>query len=313
MLHPDTCRRLLSAPSSFDGDLQELYTSFVEPNLPDPVEVAYVHQRLVDYCSERDPIFITRMVSGQTRGQAYTTASGHRLKPSDNAPAWWMHFVAFNGVRDADLRQMPTHMFEMAKCLPQAHINNAGWHVAHILNAKDGNVNWPHWTRDELVRRFIRNVHPCNTFYVPQTNWQRYGGDPGVIGFFAARYAERYSSVWERFLALADGVQPELGVPPRYVFPLNKPAALPPQVPAGPSGHKIAASYSSSRLCFKANVVEPLEMDDTFEVITPVGTFQMTKAEFYRNFANVIQSKSYRESRIYHYPKVPQIALKFRI
>jgi hypothetical protein len=55
-------------------------------------------------------------------------------------------------------------------------------------------------------------------------------------------------------------------------------------------------------------VIEPLRDRDTFEVITPHGTFRMSKAEFYRAFANVVRSRSYQEARIYHYPTVPQKA-----
>ena len=36
--------------------------------------------------------------------------------------------------------------------------------------------------------------------------------------------------------------------------------------------------YSSSRLCFKADVIEPLNNYDIFAVHTPCGVFQMTKA-----------------------------------
>jgi len=44
-------------------------------------------------------------------------------------------------------------------------------------------------------------------------------------------------------------------------------------------------TYEFSRLGFKADVIEPLRDRDSFRVVTPVGTFQMTKAEFYRDFA----------------------------
>ena len=45
-------------------------------------------------------------------------------------------------------------------------------------------------------------------------------------------------------------------------------------------------------------------------MITPDGTFEMTKADFYRAFPNVVQSRSYREARVYHYPKVPAAAIE---
>ena len=70
--------------------------------------------------------------------------------------------------------------------------------------------------------------------------------------------------------------------------------------------------YSYYRLCFKADIIEPLNESDLFAVHTPKGTFQMTKADFYRVFRNVVISKSYSERGIYHYPTVPNKAKPFR-
>jgi hypothetical protein len=132
-----------------------------------------------------------------------------------------MHFVAFNGLRAASIGDAPTHMFQTTRQL-RPNINTAGWHVAHIYNAKDRKTNWREWTREDLVRRFIRNVHPCNCFYVPKTEWQRYGGDARVIGFMAARYRERYGAVWREFVEWAEGkpLQEDDGSL-RYVYPIG--------------------------------------------------------------------------------------------
>lgn len=73
------------------------------------------------------------------------------------------------------------------------------------------------------------------------------------------------------------------------------------------------ATYSFSRLCFRREVIEPLGANDPFRVVTPVGTFQMTKAEFYREFGNVVESRSYSEDGLYHYPKLPAKAEQFRL
>jgi hypothetical protein len=73
------------------------------------------------------------------------------------------------------------------------------------------------------------------------------------------------------------------------------------------------ASYSSCRFGFKADVIEPLAMEDLFAMTTPEGTFRMTKAQFYADFPGVMQSKSYLETRVYHYKKPPQRALKYRV
>ncbi len=71
------------------------------------------------------------------------------------------------------------------------------------------------------------------------------------------------------------------------------------------------ASYEFSRLGFKADVIESLRDSDEFEIRTPEGSFIMTKRDFYRDFANVVQSMSYRERGLYHYPATPQKALKY--
>jgi hypothetical protein len=79
------------------------------------------------------------------------------------------------------------------------------------------------------------------------------------------------------------------------------------------AGRAPAAAYRFSRLCFKRDVVEALGPQDLFRVETPVGTFQMTKADFYRVFPNVVKSRSYAEDGIYHYRKLPSQAEEFRV
>ena len=186
-------------------------------------------------------------------------------------------------------------------------ISHAGWHVAHILDAKDRNVNWRSWSRGELIRRFVRNLHPCNLFYIPKTDWQPYGCDPRVIAFFAAIYSHRYKHVWPEFLRLAQGTPVLSDEVPRYRYPLNE---TPPR-PVRAESVDGVTTYWHKRLCFKADVIERLAMDDVFRVVTPEGTFRMTKAEFYRAFPNVVASASYQHSRIYHYPTIPKGAWSF--
>ena len=58
-------------------------------------------------------------------------------------------------------------------------------------------------------------------------------------------------------------------------------------------------------------MIEALKPSDRFQIITPEGTFEMTKADFYRVFPNVVRTRSYKEAGVYHYPKVPEAALEF--
>jgi len=47
-------------------------------------------------------------------------------------------------------------------------------------------------------------------------------------------------------------------------------------------------------------------------MITPVGVFQMSKAEFYRDFPNVVASRSYKAG-VYNYAQLPSKAEQFRV
>ena len=85
-------------------------------------------------------------------------------------------------------------------------------------------------------------------------------------------------------------------------------------VTAVESGRPVpAATYKFSRLCFKRDVIEALGPHESFRVETPVGTFEMRKADFYRVFPNVVKSRSYAEDGIYHYRKLPSQAEEFRV
>lgn len=75
----------------------------------------------------------------------------------------------------------------------------------------------------------------------------------------------------------------------------------------------IVAEYMAGRLTFKRDVIEPLKEFDVFRVVTPHGTFQMTKADVYAAFPAVVRSRSYRDAGIYHYPRLPEAAKAFRV
>ena len=72
-------------------------------------------------------------------------------------------------------------------------------------------------------------------------------------------------------------------------------------------------SYEFSRLCFRSDLITPLTEKETFRVTTPVGIFQMSKAEFLKIFGHVTLTRSWRQGGIYHYPKVPQKAEQFLV
>ena len=73
------------------------------------------------------------------------------------------------------------------------------------------------------------------------------------------------------------------------------------------------ATFKYSRLCFKKDVIECLGDNDEFRVETPMGAFQMSKTEFRRDFGNVRNSRSYKESGFYTYPTLPLRADRYRL
>jgi hypothetical protein len=72
-------------------------------------------------------------------------------------------------------------------------------------------------------------------------------------------------------------------------------------------------AYKFSRLGFRADVIESLADHDFFEIVTPEGTFRMTKLDFRTTFANVVKTESYQKRGLYHYPRVPKKALTFLV
>jgi len=313
------------APFEYDGTLTEFYENWVESILLDPSVVEEFHRQFCGYYLESaDPLFLVRQVTDQERGLIQRIDNNAQLRPTDNAPAWWIHYQLFSGLFqqyasfEEFIRSVPCHMFNIRE---HENISTAGWHIAHIFDVKNRDVAFHQWDRNELVRRTARNIHPCNYFYIAKCEWQRYGGDPQVIAFFYDKFKARYRTIWEEFLRLVDG-RPPLG---EYLYSFHfdekdhplKAKGHPPVsgVREKPDTDFLGcvAVYSFSRLCFKADVIEPLEMDDRFCIISKVGTFAMTKREFYETFPNVVKSNSYMQGRIYNYMKVPGKALKFRV
>lgn len=314
------------APAAFSGSIEDFFEQYVVPNLPSTAIVAHYHNRLMEYCRLQDPIFVVRQIQPLERGTIYVTNTGSKLKASDNSPAWWLHAMMREertftpNTFEQAILTMPTHIFQVKKHTKQT-INDFGWHVAHIYNAKNGDTNYRAWDRNELIRRFIRNIHPCNCFYIAKTAWQSYGGDPAIIAFFAERYAARYGMVWNEFRALAQGEaftnRASLGGI-LYTYGAQQPRDTPKgrEATIDRSHAPIMLPtivYEAKRLTFKAAEIEPLLRDESFRIVTPLGIFQMTKEEFYRDFDNVAKSASYRDRGSYNYSALSAKALWYRI
>ena len=204
--------RIPPAPAvPFEATFERFVEEQLDPLLPSERAIRMFHHELMRYVTEVDALFITRVVRGQERRNIVRTRDRTRLLPSDNSPAWWWHMKMFHGFavsRDnfaEFVSTTPTRFHDVAK---YSTVSAAGWHVAHILDAKDGNVDWRSWTRADAARRFVRNVHPLNLFYVPKADvpraeWTRVGGDPELLGYVASVYATRWPDLWAEFASVA--------------------------------------------------------------------------------------------------------------
>jgi hypothetical protein len=319
-------RPLVPSPGAFSGTLEQLWDWFIESNLPAADAVERFHHELASYVRDRDALLLVRQVRGMERREEYATADGTRLKATDNAPAWWVHYALLQDCQIASgafarvVETMPAHLFDVTRTMA-ASASSAGWHIAHLFDVKDGSTDFRAWCRSDAVARFIRNIHPCNYGLVPKPEWQRWGGNERVIAFFVERFAARYADVSDEFRRMAradrDAIARVAG-PVHYSYDsaATSPMMLAPELESSStsraSGGGVArASYRATRLLFKRDVIEPLAEDDVFEAVTPHGVFAMTKADFGRTFPKVRQSLSYRERGVSHYATVPKAALAF--
>jgi hypothetical protein len=123
----------------------------------------------------------------------------------------------------------------------------------------------------------------------------------GSSDYFAAKQAARYAAIWPSFLRLASDIGWES-------VSWAQPEILSPS-PAQAAFH----GYTATRLLFKKEVIERLAPDEAFDIITPLGTFRMTRAQFYSDFSNVVATDSYRLKGIYSYSTLPDKALRFKV
>lgn len=194
-------------PIKFDGKFSTFYSDYVERNLPDVDRVIAFDKSLRTYLDRPDALHVIRLVNPkaapQKRGSIYVTPGG-RIRPSDNAPVWWLHAflmsdepIPSNDELEKLFVKLPCHMFQIGS---GENLSRSGYHAAHIMNAKNGDTNWKHWDRQELIRRVLVNIHPCNMFLTAKTGWPKQGGRPDIISWVIGAYRQRYMDTMERFL-----------------------------------------------------------------------------------------------------------------
>jgi hypothetical protein len=317
---PSDSREIPQAPKAFDGTLEDLYRLHIEALLPGLDVVRRFHALLVEYLDLPDPLFVVRMVAGLERGQDIQVPGG-RMRPSDNSPAWMVHRLLFDRLQFADVAHfattlataVPCHFHQVARFRT---VSTAGWHVAHIFPTKDGNVRYEEWSRAELTRRFVRNLHPCNCFYVPKVDWLRYGRDVDVLAFAAGVYRGRYQPIWSEFLQLAGAHDlPPLAVPAsefRVSIRLRSPTRW--SVQAAAHSGAAVVEYAAPRLLFRRAVIETLAPQQRFRIVTrDHGTFEFSREEFERVFDKHLgHGELAARWRLPHAPSTGE-ALPFRV
>jgi hypothetical protein len=290
--------------------------------------VAQFHEWMRQYCSELAPVFPVRAVPGTLRQQVYSTVDGTQIAPADNSPAWVVHALlverrlsSYQDFRDV-MSVMPTHMFDVPKFVRKYAVqtpNDFGWYVAHVVPAKNRDTNFRSWNRQEVERRFYLTFHPCNLFLVPGVRNRQIAEDAAVIRFIAGQYSKRYDAIWVEFVdrvrAIMDPPEPKFGASTIVFNSLGVP-----KVSVSDSSNEVLqqlgpvkVSYRASRLTFKRDCIEPLNWEDIFEVITPVGTYRFTKQDFYAEFPNIPKTESYRDRGSYHGKTLHLKAQRFRV
>lgn len=215
---------MVPAPPAFNDEFSEFFNTYVLPNMPSVERIREFDIRLKSYLAEPDPVHPIRFVSGQKRGVICMTDNGSRILPTDNSPVWSIHaFLLSNGPFpefNADIfENLPSHMFKLPR--GRSYLNSAGFHAAHLIEAKNRDINWKSWSRDELRRRTLVNIHPCNMVLVAKTDWQIWGGRPDVIGWTVRQYIKRCEDLMSSFLSDVGGEVPVGDVPKhiRYQYP----------------------------------------------------------------------------------------------
>lgn len=198
---------IIQVPNNTTLSIEELYDKYVSKILIEPSVVEKFRKELIKYCQSNYPVYLIRQLKGKKRGLIYQNGARHQIMPTDNSPAWWLHYKLFNKETSEMtyfsefLSRVPSHLFQIKV---KGHVNHAEWHVAHIFNAKNYKTDDTNWGTTELTNRTLRNIHPCNYFYLPKTNWHKNGSDNGVIGYFYEKFKMKYGSIFSEFESIVN-------------------------------------------------------------------------------------------------------------
>lgn len=94
--------RIPLAPARFRGTLRRFVDEHLEPALPRPSAAVARHEAVIAHALKADETLLVRSTSGYKQEDETRTASGRRLRMTDNSPPWWIHAVAFSGATPPD-------------------------------------------------------------------------------------------------------------------------------------------------------------------------------------------------------------------
>lgn len=312
---------MLPAPPTFSGTFSEFFQTHVAPNTPCPDRVHEFDHRLRQYLASTDPIHVVRKAGTQDRGTICTSDTGSRMLPTDNSPVWWIHaFLLSNAPFPSDnktlFERLPYHMFKLPSSL--TYLNSAGFHAAHIVNAKDGNTNWDSWSREELWRRTVVNIHPCNMFLVAKIDWRVWGGKPDIIECAKHLYRERYGALMTTFLrevGESNEGGPLADVPYHYAAEPKNPKkprfSTPTQVTVLPDKLNATAALMLNRPMIKSALIAT----ETDLEITTIGKRFLVPHDALLDWVgkntNALQTDSWIKKGLYSWPRPSQKMIVF--
>lgn len=309
---------MIPAPATYEGPFSGLFGKYVEPNLPSVARVGAFDDCLRRYLGKTDAIHIVRAVASLTRGQVARGAPGGLVLPTDNSPVWWLHsFLLSDAAFPPDfgqfLSELPCHMFHLPN--DRQYLNSAGYHAAHILNAKDGNTDWRHWSDEELVRRTLVNIHPCNMFLLAKTGWRENGARRDILQWTAREYVDRYGPVMLSLLADA-GVKHSPsngGVDPTYKYQ-----------PGADKGARIRPPGSTPRVKQGNKLIKHLKRPHIMKSLVGTGTLLDIKTDYghFRIYhddllawvsanLNALNTHSWIDKGNYHWPRASSRMIDF--
>lgn len=206
------------APQSFDGTLDQLYTDHLGKVLPEPGRIALLGPLITRMVTNGELCMPRYFGRDDARRDVRIGSGGQSILFSDNSPNWCLHALLRGTIELNEhwvrrlLPKIPRHMHDVKRTIGSldarfaSTANDSGWYFAHIFDAK-GHVPaedpkaWSTWSRGELVRRTLRNIHPLNIFLFPKAGSSSYSGMEEVRGYCARLWSTLFPQEWSEFLA----------------------------------------------------------------------------------------------------------------